>query len=142
MSVGLQSSFAMEKELVIESSPDKIREVEVLIEEVRDVLQFKDDVYGNVMVAITEAVNNGIIHGNESDSSKKVFIKVSMMNQYRLLVSVEDEGTGFDPEALNDPTAPENLEKIGGRGVFLMEALSDEISFSNDGRRVEMVFNI
>ena len=142
MSASLQSSSAMEKELVIKSSPDKIREVEDLIEEVREILQFKDDVYGNVMVAITEAVNNGILHGNSSDIDKSVFIKVCLMNQYRLLVSVEDEGPGFDPDALSDPTAPENLEKIGGRGVFLMEALADEISFSNEGRRVEMIFNI
>ncbi|MCB9231468.1 MAG: ATP-binding protein [Bacteroidia bacterium] len=132
----------MEKELAISSSPENIRHVEALIDEVRDVLHFKDDVYGNVMVAMTEAVNNGIVHGNSSDISKKVFVKVSLINQYCLLITVEDEGPGFDPDALSDPTAPENIEKIGGRGVFLMQHLSDEITFSNEGRRVEMIFNI
>ena len=132
----------MLKELIIKSTPDNIYQVEEFIEEVRDELDFKDDVYGNVMVAITEAVNNSIIHGNKGDSSKNVKIQCSTSNPYRLMVAVEDEGDGFDPDTLPDPTAPENLANPGGRGVFLMRNLSDDISFTNDGKRVEMIFNI
>lgn len=132
----------MKKELVISSTPESIKEVESFIEEIRTEMGFKDDVYGNVMVAITEAVNNSIYHGNKNDAGKKVFIKVESMNLYRIVVSVEDEGAGFAPADLPDPTAPENLENPGGRGVFLMTHLADEIKFENEGRRVEMIFNI
>ena len=55
---------------------------------------------------------------------------------------MEDEGPGFDYKNLSDPTAPENLEKIGGRGIFLMKHLSDEVSFYNDGKKVELAFYI
>ncbi len=132
----------MLKELIIKSTPDNIYQVEEFIEDVRDALEFKDDVYGNVMVAITEAVNNSIVHGNQGDDTKNVVIQCQTKNPYRLMVAVEDEGSGFNPDDLPDPTAPENLANPGGRGVFLMRNLADEISFKNDGRRVEMIFNI
>ena len=132
----------MVKQLEITSNPERIHEVEQFIEEIRDFLGFKDDVFGNVMVAITEAVNNSIFHGNKGDVSKKVRIHCASLNPYRIMVAVEDEGPGFDPNGLPDPTAPENLENPGGRGVFLMRHLSDEIRFENAGHRVEMVFNI
>jgi serine/threonine-protein kinase RsbW len=138
----MQAEAQMVKELTIESNPERIHEVEQFIEEIRDALGFKDDVFGNVMVAITEAVNNSIHHGNRGDNGKVVKIHCSTVNQYRIKISVADEGRGFDPNSLPDPTAPENLENPGGRGVFLMRHLSDEISFEDDGRKVEMLFNI
>ena len=132
----------MKRDIKIPSIPDHIREVERFVETVREELSFKDDVYGNVMIAITEAVNNSIIHGNKMDESKWVFLECEALNPYRLRVTVEDQGEGFSPDLLKDPTAPENIENPGGRGVFLMTHLSDEIQFENDGRRVEMIFNI
>ena len=142
MSNSIPSWNPLSKELVIASIPDRIYQVEKFIEEIRDELEFKDDVYGNVMVAITEAVNNSIFHGNQGDENKKVFIRCEASKPYRLSVSVTDEGTGFDPEGLPDPTAPENIENIGGRGVFLMKHLADDITFEDDGRKVQMIFNI
>lgn len=142
MSADFKAWTPLVRELEIQSHPDKITVVEGLLEEVRSVLEFKDDVYGNVMVAVTEAVNNGIHHGNKGDDSRSVFIRCETINPYRLCISVRDEGEGFDPDALDDPTAPENLEKPGGRGVFLMRNLADEIQFLDDGRKVEMTFNI
>lgn len=130
------------RQLVLTSSTDAINQIESVIEEIKSELDVKADVYGNMMVAVTEAVNNGILHGNGGDESKKVFVDFEVKNQFRLFVKVRDEGPGFDPDSLSDPTAPENLENIGGRGVFLMQHLSDEISFSDEGRQVEMRFNI
>lgn len=130
------------RQLVLTSSADAINQIESVIEEIKSELDVKADVYGNMMVAVTEAVNNGILHGNGGDESKKVFVDFEVKNQFRLCVRVRDEGPGFDPDSLSDPTAPENLENIGGRGVFLMQHLSDEISFSDEGRQVEMRFNI
>lgn len=130
------------KELIIPSQPDCIRKVEEFIDEIRSALEFREDVYGNVMVAITEAVNNSIHHGNSLDSQKTVTIRCEALNVFRLKVEVLDEGPGFDPDLLKDPTSEENLEKPGGRGVFLMRNLADEISFTDQGRRVQMIFNI
>lgn len=132
----------LSKQLELASTPNVIHLIETVVDEIKAELNFKEDVYGNVMVAVTEAVNNSIFHGNRGDESKKVYVSFEMKNPYRLLVRVRDEGIGFDHKGLADPTAPENIDKIGGRGVFLMEHLSDELSFVDDGRQVEMVFNI
>jgi serine/threonine-protein kinase RsbW len=132
----------MTRNIVLGSRSDEIHRVEAFIDEIRNELSFKEDVYGNVMVAVTEAVNNSIFHGNKEDANKSVYIEVKMENQYRLVIQVRDEGPGFDPDGLDDPTAPENLVNIGGRGVFLMRHLADELSFLDEGKIVEMVFNI
>jgi serine/threonine-protein kinase RsbW len=142
MSDRMQAQASMVKELEIASDPDNLILVEGFIDEIRSALDFRDDVYGNVLVAITEAVNNSIHHGNQGDVSKRVFIRCEAINPYRIQVKVEDEGPGFDWQALPDPTAPENIEKAGGRGVFLMSHLSDDIRFEESGRRVVMLFNI
>ena len=136
------SPHNMTQEIVIASAPENIHLVEGFVEGLREKLGFKDDVFGNVMVAITEAVNNSILHGNEGDSSKKVTITCTTLNPYRLQINVADEGKGFDPSGLKDPTAPENLSNPGGRGVFLMMHLCDQVNFEDKGRRVEMIFNI
>ncbi|MEL6671511.1 MAG: ATP-binding protein [Bacteroidota bacterium] len=142
MSSSANTERLLYRQLVLESKPEVIHTIEVVIDEIKADLEFKEDVYGNVMVAVTEAVNNSIVHGNQGDVSKKVYVDVEIKNQYCLIVKVRDEGVGFDPSSLADPTSPENIENIGGRGVFLMEHLSDKITFSEDGREVEMVFNI
>lgn len=136
------NSSVMYKQLILESKPDVIHLVENVVDQIKKDLEFKEDVYGNVMVALTEAVNNSIFHGNKGDSTKKVFVDFEIRNHYCLIVRVRDEGGGFNPDTLADPTAPENIGNIGGRGVFLMEQLSDELRFEDDGRLVEMTFNI
>lgn len=138
----MQAEAQMVKEIEITSNPERIHEVEQFIEEIRDFLGFKDDAFGNVMVAVTEAVNNSIRHGNRGDGTKWVRIRCASINPYRILMAVEDQGNGFDPEGLPDPTAPENMMRESGRGVFLMRQLSNEIRFHDAGRRVEMEFDI
>jgi serine/threonine-protein kinase RsbW len=123
----------------IPSLPENIRIVESFIDNVKDQFKIDDDIYGNIMVAVTESVNNAIRHGNNLDKHKNVFLSVtSEDNQLKFVI--EDEGPGFDPEKLADPTAPENLDKLGGRGIFLMKHLSDQVSFSKEGRCVELTF--
>lgn len=113
--------------------------IESFIDNARERFQLDDDIYGNIMIAITEAVNNAIKHGNRSDSSKNVSLSLSL--EERLIkFRVQDEGPGFDYENLPDPTSPENLEKPGGRGIFLMRHLSDEVEFMEGGRIVELCF--
>jgi len=130
------------RQLKLESRPEVIHIVENTVDELKSELAFKEDVYANVMIAVTEAVNNSIIHGNKNDVSKQVFVDFEVKLPYRLIVKVRDQGSGFDPQTLPDPTSPENIGNVGGRGVFLMRHLSDELSFSEDGKEVEMIFNI
>jgi serine/threonine-protein kinase RsbW len=123
----------------IPSIVENIRIVESFIDNVKDKYEIDDDIYGNIMIAVTESVNNAIKHGNNCDKNKNVTL-TAVYEENRVRFIVEDEGPGFEPEKLPDPTAPENLEKLGGRGIFLMQQLSDEVNFSNNGRTSEMVF--
>jgi len=123
----------------VPSLSENIRMIESFIDNAKEKFQLDDDIYGNIMIAITEAVNNAIKHGNRSDSSKNVSLSLSLDDSL-IKFRVEDEGQGFDYENLPDPTAPENLEKPGGRGIFLMKHLSDEVEFKEGGRIVELSF--
>ena len=98
-----------------------------------------EDTRGNILISLTEAVTNAIRHGNGLDIAKHVRVDVWSLRD-KLRISVTDEGPGFEPKSLPDPTSPSFLEQEGGRGVFLMRALSDEIKFSKRGRRVEMCY--
>ena len=131
----------MRKDLKIPSDIGNLRLVEKAIDELSLELNLSDEVYGNVLVATMEATNNAIIHGNQSDPEKNVRIEI-MLDQKELKVHIEDQGKGFDYASVPDHTAPENLEKINGRGIFLMERLSDEILYLEDGRIVELKFKL
>lgn len=123
----------------VPSLSENIRMIESFIDNAREKFHLNDDIYGNIMIAITEAVNNAIKHGNQSDSSKNVSLSLAL-DESTIRFTVKDEGHGFDYEHLPDPTAPENLEKPGGRGIFLMKHLSDEVEFKDGGRIVELSF--
>ena len=125
----------------IPSLSENIRMIESFIDNSREKFNLNEDIYGNIMIAVTEAVNNAIKHGNKNDSSKNVSISLSL-EENLIKFKIEDEGKGFDYNNLPDPTAPENLEKPGGRGVFLMKHLSDEVEFKEGGRIVELCFYI
>ena len=125
----------------IASSLNKINEVEALIDKVCEDLSLNEDHYGNILIAVTEAVNNAIIHGNKSEEKKVVKVDVVKSNNV-VVFSVEDQGIGFDFNNLPDPTAPENIEKPDGRGIFLMKNLSDEVEFIGNGSKVSITFSM
>jgi serine/threonine-protein kinase RsbW len=125
----------------IPSLIENIRVVESFIDNSKEEFEFEDDIYGNIMVAVTETVNNAIRHGNKFDKDKNVYLTLQVEDN-KLLFEVEDEGPGFDYESLPDPTAPENLENPGGRGIFLMRNLCDEVNFIDNGKKVQLVFNV
>lgn len=131
----------MKKDLNIPSEIGNLSLVEKAIDDLSLELDLSDEVYGNVLVATMEATNNAIIHGNNSDPNKKVNITMQLEKK-KLKVHIEDQGSGFDHQNVPDPTSPENLEKINGRGIFLMERLSDEILYLEEGRIVELKFNL
>jgi serine/threonine-protein kinase RsbW len=123
----------------IPSLMENIRMIESFIDNAKEKFHLDDDIYGNIMIAVTEAVNNAIKHGNANDKRKNVFLALSL-DDSTIKFIVKDEGAGFNYDKLPDPTAPENLEKPGGRGIFLMKHLSDEVAFKEDGRVVELSF--
>ncbi len=127
--------------LELNSNAETISVVERMIEEVRDSYHVSEDTFGNMLVALTEAVTNAIYHGNKSDPGKKVRIQYGCVHN-TLTFTVADEGPGFDFYNLPDPTAPENLEKECGRGIFLMKHLADQLIFSDGGRVVELNFKL
>lgn len=123
----------------IPSLTENLRIVESFIDNVKERFKLNDDIYGNIMVSVTESVNNAIHHGNKQDTTKNVTIKLELSDSQAAFM-VSDEGPGFDFEHLPDPTSPENIDKLGGRGIFLMKHLADEIQFSDEGRQVKLVF--
>lgn len=128
--------------LNFESSNDNLVVAEKLIDDVCQKYKVDEDNYGNILIAVTEAVNNAINHGNKHDPTKKVHMEVTYLSDRSLKFTITDEGDGFDYASLPDPTDPENIEKISGRGVFLMQNLADQIDFSEDGKSVEMRFRL
>lgn len=125
--------------LKINSNTQHLRLIERLVDDVCDVYDVNQDSYGNMLIALTEAVNNAILHGNKSNPEK--FVKIGFESEDDTLIfTVTDEGEGFDYKNLPDPTDPANIEKISGRGVFLMSQLSDFIRFEQNGSRVLLGF--
>lgn len=110
----------------MESIPEKVSEVEPFLEQVNKHLGLGEVEFHKLLVATTEAVNNAIIHGNKSQSSKQVNITVRLTKHY-VIIKVHDEGVGFNPDVVPNPLEEENLLKESGRGLFLMKTLMDEV---------------
>ena len=131
----------MEKLLKISSKIENLRKVEKLVDDLSTEFTISADVYGNILIAALEAANNAILHGNKLDETKSVTIVFKMENN-KLIINIDDEGSGFDYKNVPDPTAPENIENVNGRGIFLMEKLSDKIVFARNGASVTLEFNL
>lgn len=129
----------MYKKIRIESEISNIRIVENAIDDAIGEIGISKESYGKILVSTLEAVNNAILHGNRSNPAKKVDILISYKEDI-LKIKISDEGTGFRPEEVPDPTFPENLEALNGRGVFLMMKLADNIKYSKKGNTVTMTF--
>lgn len=125
----------------IPSLIENIKIIESFIDNAKDNFEINDDIYGNIMISVTECISNAIIHGNQSDKNKLVHLELNMDgNQLNFII--QDEGEGFDLLELEDPTAPENIQKTGGRGIFLIKHLSDEVKFEEGGKRTILSFYI
>lgn len=129
----------MNEEIVIESKLDELIKVENLVDSLSKRLGVSDEVYGKILVSTIEAVNNAIVHGNKGKTDKKVFV-CFVSNGCNFTISVKDEGEGYDFGKLPDPTTAENIEKLNGRGVFIMRKLADNIEFNEKGNEVTMTF--
>lgn len=136
----MKEGYTVVDSLSIPSDFGSIGKVETLIDDVCEKLSVNEDYYGNVLIAVTEAVNNAIQHGNEMNGKLKVDLYVGD-KETDFCFSVKDYGNGFNFKELPDPTAPENLEKENGRGIFLMKSLAEAVEFEDQGRNVNIYFS-
>lgn len=136
----MKEGYQVVEVLEIPSSFGSLTMVEALVDKVCNKLNVREDYYGNVLIAVTEAVNNAIQHGNKENDRLKVIVKVGE-NSHDFCFAIKDFGQGFDPTSLVDPTAPENIEKEDGRGIFLMKSLAEAVEFSENGTLVNIYFS-
>ena len=127
--------------LYLEENIQSIPRVESIVKEISERFGLSSDLHGNMLVSLTEAVNNAIVHGNQNDTSKCVKMHITKYEQ-NISVHITDEGDGFDHSKLPDPTAPENIMNVNGRGVFLIQQLCDEVDYLDEGRTVKMCFHL
>lgn len=136
----MKEGFTIIEQVKLPSDFASLVEVENLIDKVCSDLGVQEDAYGNVLIAVTEAVNNAIQHGNEENSN--LFVDVAVGDkETEFCFRIKDEGIGFDFNSLQDPTSPENLLKESGRGIFLMRNLADDVEFDGVGNSVNIYFS-
>jgi serine/threonine-protein kinase RsbW len=133
--------LAENQKLLIPSKSENIVLVEKLVDDVCDLFDIKEEIYGHILVALTEAVNNALQHGNKAHPSKHIEVTFKVKSD-TLYFTVKDEGRGFDFRNLPDPTDPANIEKPTGRGIFLMKHLAESISFEDKGSKVVLEFKL
>jgi serine/threonine-protein kinase RsbW len=127
--------------LTIKSTYEEVERVEQLLNTLQQELGFNDEFYARLMLSVSEAATNGILHGNKLDESKTVEINAYQDNG-KLIFETKDQGAGFDPDDIPDPLAEENLLKTSGRGVFLMEEYADGVDYSEGGTKLKLTFNL
>jgi len=134
----------MDNDLVLEI-PTDVRSIQHAVDYVmqrcRTCETYQKRLRLNFRVGLTEALTNAMLYGNEHDPSKRVRVEVTMQDG-RLEARVTDQGRGFDPSTVPDPTEPENILKSGGRGLFLMRQLLDEVSYNDQGNQVTLVLRL
>lgn len=125
----------------LSSKPESLIQIENYVDEVCECYDINEDNYGNILIALTEAVNNAITHGNHLNPNKKVSLKMHT-TESDVFFTIEDEGDGFDFNNVADPTLPQNLQKLNGRGIFLIKSLADEVIFEKNGSKIKLKFCI
>jgi serine/threonine-protein kinase RsbW len=127
------------QEFAFRSNAQSIASLEFLLDELKEQMALSEEVYRCVWIVLNEAVTNAIVHGNKNNPAKKVTLSVEMKGDMVCFI-VKDEGQGFDPSTVPDPTTPERILEPDGRGVFLIKKLSDKVAWSCNGTVVEMCF--
>jgi serine/threonine-protein kinase RsbW len=127
----------VQRDVVIPSDMTAVREIQTEIEEGLQRFGFEESEAFSIKMAVEEAVVNAIKHGNQFDPAKTVTVRYSIdLDVFQ--VSVTDQGPGFDPEDVPDPTAPENLERPCGRGLLLMRYYMNEVNIQDGGNTIVM----
>jgi serine/threonine-protein kinase RsbW len=129
------------KELVLKSTYEDLDKLEGFLNDLQTDLKFDDEFYARLMLTVSEAATNGVVHGNELDESKKVTL-IAEHDGSNLVITTQDEGAGFDPDEVPDPLAAENILNTSGRGVFLMGEYADGVEYQDEGRRLILSFDL
>ena len=129
--------------LEIESDPNNLITVEEFVNYFSVDLKLDEDKIPGLLLSVTEATTNAIIHANKGDKDKKVKIYVNKEDS-KLIIKIKDEGKGFEPEKVPDPTEPENLLKDSGRGLYLMKIYMDDLKYNitPEGTETILILNI
>ncbi len=129
------------KEII--SDPEILPEVEKFFQAIAKDFKLNETQKNNLTLSAAEAVSNSIVHGNKLDRNKKVTITVKA-DESKIEVRFKDEGAGFKPEEVPDPTAPENILKDSGRGIHIMKSFLDELkyNFTSSGTETILVMSI
>lgn len=126
--------------VVIESDLNNIQKVEKISAKIAKYMHFSEEEQDSLAISVTEIVGNAIIHGNNQDKNKKVTVDFEYKND-TIIVSIQDEGKGFSAGDIANPLEPENLLKESGRGIFIVQALMDQVDFirTKTGTKVRLV---
>lgn len=136
-----KASWMEEQKFTLISCPSQIRKLEVFINDLTHDCEHKQAKHPDILVSLTEAVNNAIIHGNNKDKNKIVKIRCTQ-NSKKMTFYISDQGKGFNPSQIKDPTAAEHIGECGGRGVYIMKELADSLTYHDNGATVELAFNL
>ncbi len=129
-------------QLVLPSLPGSIHEVERFVEDICEEYNINNTYFGNILIAVTEAFENAVRHGNNNDPARNVTIDFTSKPE-GLSFAISDEGIGFNINDVPDPTDINiEVEKIKGRGIFLIKTLADEVRFPESGTKIEILFKI
>ena len=131
----------MKKTIKFSSEIHNIAKAEEILEDITKQINLNEHIYGNILLSLSEAINNAIIHGNKMMKNKKVTVKY-IIKKDLIEIRVYDEGSGFDYNNIPDPTLRENIEKETGRGIFIIKNLTDSLEFDNNGSLIIIKFNI
>ena len=115
----------------IPSVKNAVHIIEPYLFEIPKYILISDEQFYNIMICVTEAVNNAIVHGNKCQEEKNVLFELKLSEDI-LEIEVHDHGSGFDPDSVDDPRDPENLFKSHGRGIFIMKNLMDEVEYKSN----------
>jgi serine/threonine-protein kinase RsbW len=129
-----------DKKVQIDSTNNPEGTVEHLVVDVCEQMHIGEEKFGNILLAVTEAVDNAIVHGNKSNPDKNVELGYHSSKE-EITFAVTDQGEGFDIKNVTDPTKPENPENAG-RGILIMKMLSDKLEFLSEEKTVLLSFNL
>jgi serine/threonine-protein kinase RsbW len=130
----------IEHKEILKTDKTAISRIEPILDRFKKTFGVPDEKFYNIMIAVSEAINNAINHGNQFDPEKNVFFELDA-DEDKITIKVKDEGEGFDLDNVADCTDPENLLKSSGRGVYLIRELMHDVDFDiSNGTQVEMTF--
>ena len=125
----------------IPSDPDLMPEVEEFVLKIAEEVKLNPDKFNNLSLSVAEAISNSMLHGNKNDKNKKIRIKVTV-DETDMKIHLKDEGQGFNPKSIPDPTKPENILKDSGRGLHIMKSFVDDLKFNFLADGTEIVLTL